>query len=44
LKDGAKKTIFSMFDAFLFLQGKKYNANQKKICAVYGEDAVSKRV
>jgi len=31
-------------DAFLFSQGEKCNANQKKICAVYGEDAVSERV
>jgi len=44
LKDGAKQTIFSMFDAFLFLQGEKCNANEKKKCAVYGEDTVSERV
>jgi len=44
LKDGAKQTIFSVFDAFLFSQREKCNANQKKICAVYGEDAVSERV
>jgi len=44
LKDGAKQTIFSVFDAFLFSRGEKCNANQKKICAVYGEDAVSERV
>jgi len=41
LKDGAKQTIFSVFDAFLFSQGEKCNANQKKKC---GEDAVSERV
>jgi len=33
-----------VFDVFLFSQGEKWNANQKKICAVYGEDAVSERV
>jgi len=44
LKDEAKQTIFSMFDAFLFSQGEKCNANQKKICAVYGQDAVNKRM
>jgi len=44
LKDGAKQTIFSVFDAFLFSQGEKCNANKKKICAVYGENAVNERV
>jgi len=33
-----------VFDAFLFSQGKTCNTNQKKICAVYGEDAISERV
>jgi len=33
-----------MFDAFLFLEGEKCNANQKKRCAVYGENTVSERV
>jgi len=43
LKDGAKQTIFSVFDAFLFSQGEKCNANQKKhMCG--GEDTVSERV
>jgi len=28
---------------FLFLQGEKCNASQKKICAMYGEDAVNER-
>jgi len=42
LKDEAKQTIFSVF-AFLFSQGEKCNANQKKnMCG--GEDAVSERV
>jgi len=41
LKDGAKQTIFSGFDAFA---RRKCNANKKKICAGYGEDAVSERV
>jgi len=44
LKDGAKQTIFSVFDAFLFSQGEKCNAKKKKKSAVYGEDAVSERV
>jgi len=43
LKDGTKQTIFLVFDAFLFSQGEKCNANHKK-SAVYGEDAVSERV
>jgi len=43
LKAGAKQPIFSVFDAFLFSQRKKCNANQKK-SAVYGENAVSERV
>jgi len=33
-----------MFETFLFSQGDKCNANQKKIYAVYGEDTVSERV
>jgi len=40
----SKTNNIFVFDAFLFLQGKKCNANQKKICAVYGEDDVSERV
>jgi len=41
LKDGAKQ-IFLVFDAFLFSQKEKCNANQKKICG--GEDIVSEHV
>jgi len=44
LKDEAKQTIFSMFNAFLFLQRKNATQTRKKICAVYGEDAVSEHV
>jgi len=43
LKDGAKQTIFSVFDAFfIFAWGK--TQTRKKICAVYWEYAVSERV
>jgi len=42
LKDGAKQTIFSVFDAFLFSQGEKCKPEKKS--AMYGEDAVSERV
>jgi len=46
LKGGVKQTIFSVFEAFLFLQGEKCNANQKKEKknVMYGEDAVSERI
>jgi len=44
LIDGAKQTIFSVFDAFYFCKGKNATQTRKKICAVYGEDAVSEGV
>jgi len=44
LKDRAKQIIFSVFDAFLFSQGENTTQTRKNICAMYGEDAVSKRV
>jgi len=39
-----EQTIFSVFRLFYFRKGKNTTQTRKKICAVYGESAVSEHV
>ena len=41
IEDGRRKAIFSAYYALLFQEGKNATETQKKICAVYGEGAVT---
>ena len=43
IEDERKWATFLEYDAFLFQERKNTNETQKKICAVYGEGAVTDR-